>query len=210
MNDKQKESDAIHQHLLEIAPTISDALSKAISTNGPLTLPPAPHVPFAAQLCRTVAGQQLSTKAAQSIWNRVLESAGNAPLLDYVAAAQPDTLRRCGLSDAKVKTIIGVAQAAQRGQLDAADLSQMDSTQRAKQLTALWGIGQWTADMMGIFYFADADIWPDGDVTARNTLEKLTSKRRKREKTAAHFAPYRSYLALHMWRYVDTASSTLA
>ncbi|MEM8810884.1 MAG: DNA-3-methyladenine glycosylase 2 family protein, partial [Cyanobacteria bacterium P01_G01_bin.38] len=76
---------------------------------------------------------------------------------------------------------------------------------RAQRLTAIWGVGQWTADMMSIFYFGDPDIWPDGDVTARTNLIQLTSARRKTTLTAARFAPHRSYLALYMWRHSDAA-----
>lgn len=92
---------------------------------------------------------------------------------------------------------------AQTGQLDQTELMPLHASQRSDRLTQLWGVGQWTANMMNIFYFGEPDIWPNGDVTARKTLEKLTSKRRKTINTAARFAPYRSYLAFHMWRYVD-------
>ena len=74
---------------------------------------------------------------------------------------------------------------------------------RNERLTALWGVGPWTADMMNMFYFGEADIWPDGDLAARKTLEGLTSKRRKTVRTAAHFKPYRSWLALYMWAHLD-------
>ena len=98
-----------------------------------------------------------------------------------------------------------IAKAARAGELDAAELSKVAHAVRAERLTAIWGVGQWTADMMGIFYFGDRDIWPDGDVTARKTLAKLTSRRRKTVRTAERFAPYRSYLALHMWRHADAS-----
>jgi DNA-3-methyladenine glycosylase II len=57
--------------------------------------------------------------------------------------------------------------------------------------------------MVNLFYFGEEDIWPEGDVTARKTLISLTSKRRKTVRSAERFAPYRSYLALYMWRWVD-------
>lgn len=121
----------------------------------------------------------------------------------YFAEVEPGLLRACGLSGAKVKAVRAIAEAALSHQLDATELSLLSATERTLRLTALWGVGQWTADMMNIFYFGEPDIWPDGDVAARKTLEKLTSKRRKTARTAALFSPYRSYLALYMWRYVD-------
>lgn len=205
-------SSEIHQRFLVAARELSPVLEGAIARNGPLELTLDQQMPFAERLCRVIAGQQLSTKAARAIWNRVIISAAAVPetvpeqsLIDYFAAVDPAVLRACGLSGAKVRAIGGIAQAARAGQLDATELGAMDYGDRTQRLTALWGVGQWTADMMSIFYFGDADIWPDGDVTARKTLERLTRKRRKTTRSAASFAPYRSYLALHMWRHVDAA-----
>ncbi|MEM9088222.1 MAG: DNA-3-methyladenine glycosylase 2 family protein [Cyanobacteria bacterium P01_F01_bin.53] len=194
----------IHHRLIDVAGELSTTLTQAITQNGPLAIAPKQDTPFAQRLCRAVAGQQLSVKAASSIWSRVL---GQVPvdmaMVDYLADAAPDSLKGCGLSGAKVRTLGEIAQAAQAGKLNAEALGQLDHTARTQHLTALWGVGQWTADMMGIFYFGDTDIWPDGDVTARKTLEKLTSKRRKTTRTAARFEPYRSYLAFHMWQHAD-------
>ena len=97
-----------------------------------------------------------------------------------------------------------IALATLANQLDESLLSELDHEERTHCLTEIWGVGQWTADMMGIFYFGDPDIWPDGDTTARKNLERLTSRRRKTVRTAARFAPYRSYLALYMWHQADT------
>ena len=197
-------SEDIHKQIQAVASTLSPELGFAIKQNGSLKLVAKQDRPFAEQLCRTVVGQQLSLKAAASIWGRLVTSVPvGKNLTDYLTRADSAVLRNCGLSGAKARTVVAIAQAAQSNQLDSKVLSALSHAERTKSLTALWGIGQWTADMMGIFYFADADIWPDGDVTARKTLEKLTSKRRKTSRTAVQFSPYRSYLALHMWRYVD-------
>jgi len=196
---------------LAIAPTLSPNLTAAIEKNGPLTLvtpqsKPFTENPFAERLCRAVTGQQLSARAAGTIWNRVLASLPeNETMIDYFAQVEPDVLKSCGLSRAKIKTVKAIAQADQQRQLDPTELGQLGHTERTQRLTAIWGIGQWTADMMGIFYFGDENIWPEGDLAARKTLERLTSKRRKTLRTAARFAPYQSYLALHMWKYVDAS-----
>ncbi len=197
----------IQARFAAIAQELSPALVAAIETIGPIDLVPRRDAPFPAVLCRAVAGQQLSVAAARTIWGRVVESAIDGgeqrSLIEHLAQAEPDTLRACGLSAAKAKAMGAIAIASLEGQLEAEALEQLEHSERSQRLTALWGVGQWTADMMGIFYFADPDIWPDGDVTARKTLEKLTSVRRKTTRTAARFAPYRSYLALYMWRQAD-------
>lgn len=197
-------SQAIHAKFVEIAQELSGELANAIANTNPLCLNPNQDFPFSERLCRAVAGQQLSVKAAATIWGRVVNSADDQPLVDYFATVSPDTLRGCGLSAAKAKAMQAIALAAHSNQLDETILRELDHDARTRCLTEIWGVGQWTADMMGIFYFGDPDIWPDGDTTARKNLERLTSRRRKTVRTAARFAPYRSYLALYMWHQADT------
>lgn len=198
-------SKAIYSRFVEIAGELSPVLADAIATLGPIELIPRQDSPFPERLCRAIAGQQLSIKAAASIWGRVVDRVGDRSLIEHFAEADPDALRACGLSAAKAKAMRAVALAALAGQLDAEALGGMAGCDRAQRLTAIWGVGQWTADMMSIFYFGDPDIWPDGDVTARTNLTQLTSARRKTTRTAARFAPHRSYLALYMWRHSDAA-----
>jgi DNA-3-methyladenine glycosylase II len=196
-------SAEIHDRFITISQDLSPELAAAIARIGPLELVPRRDAPLPERLCRAVAGQQLSVKAAASIWGRVVESAGDKSLIDHFAIVDPQVLRDCGLSGAKAKAMGAIAAAALAGELDAEVLGGMETAARTQRLTQIWGVGQWTADMLSIFYFGDADIWPEGDTTARKTLERLTSARRKTVRTAARFAPYRSYLALYMWRQAD-------
>jgi len=197
--------ERIHTRLLATAAELSPPLAAAIAATGPLSVPRrAPGVALEDRLFRAVAGQQLSVKAAATIWARVEASAGRRRLVNHLAEVDPAALRACGLSGAKARSMRAIAEAARAGELDPDDLRSLDHTQRSLRLTAIWGVGQWTADMIGLFYFADPDIWPEGDVTARKTLRHLTSPRRKTTLSAARFAPARSYLALHMWRCADS------
>lgn len=200
INSKEK----IHHQFIRIASGISESLAYGIQQVGPVDLQANYSIPLAQHLCRSVASQQLSVKAARTIWNRVVLAANDVPLTEFFIEENIEVLRSCGLSAAKTKTMCGIAQMARAGDLEAADLGKIGHTARSKHLTSLWGVGQWTADMISIFYFGDEDVWPDGDLAARKTLEKLTSRRRKTMRTAARFAPYRSRLALYMWEYQDT------
>lgn len=196
-------SDIIQHHLVQIAQSLSSELAEAIVTLEPITLTPHLDRPFPERLCRAVVGQQLSVKAAASIWQRVLEQAEGSSLMDFLHQAQPETLRACGLSAAKARAMGAIAPTAQAGKLEGSDLTALSVAERTQQLTALWGVGQWTADMMQIFYFGEPDIWPDGDTAVRKTIERLTDRTGQTQQTAAQFAPYRSYLALYLWRYLD-------
>lgn len=193
----------VHTRLLEAAEADFPDLHAALARLGPLPFPRRDAHPFPQYLCRAIAGQQISVKAAAAIWARVEASAGETALLDHFQADNFDCLRGCGLSNAKTRTIIAIADTHRTLGLDADELRALSVPERTERLTAMWGVGQWTADMMNMFYFGEEDIWPDGDVAARKTLERLTSKRRKTVRTAERFKPYRSWLALYMWAHVD-------
>ena len=193
-----------HQHCIEVARGLSPRLVEAIERGGPIVLAADDSRPLAERLCRSVAGQQLSVKAARSIWSRVAAAAGDVPLVDFFIEPNQAVLRSCGLSGAKARSLCQIAEEARAGRLEAEELRGLDPAERTRRLTTLWGVGQWTADMVSIFYFGEPDVWPEGDIAARKTLERLTSLRRKTLRTAARFAPYRSHLALYMWRHVDT------
>lgn len=196
-------SEEIHRHFVEIASGLSPVLSEAIARLGPVDLRADDSQPLSIRLCRSVAGQQLSVKAARSIWDRVLSTAGEESLMEFFVEANADAIRECGLSAAKTRAMCAIAREARQGRLEADEFRHLNHVARSGRLTALWGVGQWTADMISIFYFGEEDIWPDGDIAARKTLERLTSPRRKTVRTAERFAPYRSRLALYMWRHVD-------
>lgn len=200
MSSRQNE---IHDQFIKIAADLSPDLNQAIIEVGSVELQPNNLMPLDHRLCRSVTGQQLSVIAARTIWGRVMEAAGDTPLSEFFVEENRELMRNCGLSAAKVRSMCGIAEEARNGRLEKNDFQAMDHKTRSKHLTQLWGVGQWTADMISIFYFGDEDVWPDGDLAARNTLIKLTSKRRKTVRTAERFAPYRSHLAIYMWEYKD-------
>lgn len=198
-------SEAIHQRFLEIAAPLGTGLLEALHTVGVLdAIRPRVGVPLTDALCRSVAGQQLSVTAARTIWGRVLGRASGQKLQAFLLDVDPSELRACGLSGAKARAMRAIAEAFSSGALDDDLLRELGHEERREALTSVWGVGPWTADMISMFHFGDVDIWPDGDVTARKTLERLTSRRRKTVRTAERFAPHRSYLALYMWRFADS------
>ena len=196
-------SSEVHKYFIKTAGEFSNNLVGAFRQVGPLEFKPDDTLPLAHRLCRSVAGQQLSVVAARTIWNRVLKASGETALTDFFIAENAEIMKNCGLSAAKVRSMCGIAEKARNGGLNRSELQELNHQERSKLLTSLWGVGQWTADMISIFYFGDEDVWPDGDLAARKTLKLLTSNRRKTVRTAERFAPYRSWLALYMWEYKD-------
>jgi DNA-3-methyladenine glycosylase II len=95
--------------------------------------------------------------------------------------------------------VLHINAAASRGVFAALHGIPHDS--RSESLCAIWGIGQWTCDMMALFYYREPDIWPEGDLAVQRVFRSYIG-RRKPARAAALFAPHRSLLALYMWRLV--------
>jgi DNA-3-methyladenine glycosylase II len=197
-------ADAAHGFLVAAAALVSPALRDAIAHQGPLWFPDREDRGLALQLARAIVGQQLSTKAARSIWARLEAAAADAgePLAIFLRDDNWAALRACGISGGKVRALLGIAAADAAGRLDAAVVRAMEHGTRSAYLCDLRGIGQWTCDMVSIFYCHDEDVWPASDASVQRMFARLIGE--QPAATAAQgFAPYRSILALHMWRLLD-------
>lgn len=194
-------SQEIHEHFLHVSATVSSALNDAIARVGMIELTPRRDLALPEQLCRAVAGQQLSTKAAETIWGRIIDATAGKPLLPFILNSEPDVLRSCGLSNAKTKAIYAIADAFISQKMTESALAKMSAEERSKVLTSIWGVGPWTVDMVNMFYFCEADIWPGKDLAVSRGLQSLTSDDADINAIAERFKPYRSYLAFYMWCY---------
>lgn len=107
----------IHRQFIEIASEISPTLSDGIAKVWPIPFHPDNSLPLAHRLCRSVAGQQLSVKAARSIWERVITASEGAPLTEFIREQNTELLRSCGLSAAEVRSMCGIAIEARAGSM---------------------------------------------------------------------------------------------
>jgi DNA-3-methyladenine glycosylase II len=153
-------------------------------------------------LAHIVCGQQLSTASAAAIWGRV--TAAFDPLHhEAVRRARTDRLGRLGLSAAKIKTLKNIARelAAERLNLDV--LAEEDADAAHHTLTALPGIGPWTADVYLLFCLGHGDAWPAGDLAVQEAVKiGLGLKTRPTERQMAPIAePWRPLrgAAAHLW-----------
>ena len=158
--------------------------------------------PGFAGLAHIVCGQQLSTASAAAIWGRL--SAAFDPFdHDAVGRARADRLGRLGLSAAKIKTLKHLAReiAAERVNLDV--LAEEDADAAHHTLTALHGIGPWTADVYLLFCLGHGDAWPAGDLAVQEGVRLgLGLKGRPNAKQMAPIAePWRPLrgAAAHLW-----------
>jgi DNA-3-methyladenine glycosylase II len=194
--------EAVHAFLVAAAADLSPQLRDELLRIGPLWFPDREDRGLAMQLARAIVGQQLSAKAARSIWARIEAAAADTHLVGFLRVENAAALRTCGVSGNKVKALLSVGSAAAEGRLDAAAVRAMDHATRSTHLREIWGIGQWTCDMVSIFYCRDEDVWPAGDSSVQRMFAKFTGGR-KPAAAATLFVPYRSILALHMWHLMD-------
>ncbi len=197
-------SPELHRWFVAQAEALSGDLARDIAALGPVAFPDrADHGP-AAFLARTVVAQQISAAAARGIWGRIEQAAAarDTGIGEFLAAADDAALRACGLSGNKAKAVRAIHDAAAAGAL--AGLRGGDHAERSARLCRIWGIGPWSCDMLAIFYCREPDIWPAGDLAVQRVFRTYIGRRRP-AKAAARFAPFRSVLALYMWRMAGGA-----
>ena len=160
----------------------------------------------AGTMMRAIVGQQVSVKAAASMWNK-LEAAcgGNMDDLAAVAATPFDTLRAAGMSRQKAGYVHALAAAVATGQIDFGDLP-ADDEAAIVALTAIKGIGRWSAEIYLLFAEGRADVFPAGDLAVQIELgkimglEKRPTEKRTRE-LAEPWRPHRGALATFLWHH---------
>jgi DNA-3-methyladenine glycosylase II len=162
-------------------------------------------------LLRSIVGQQLSTKAARTIYGRMLELFdGHAPSPKQLLAADPDAIRAAGLSRPKIAYLRDLAQHVEEGELELDRLDELSDEKIIEELTAVKGIGDWSAHMFLMFHLGRPDVLPVGDQGIRNAvkiqyrLRKIPDPKRL-EKIARPWRPYRTLACLYLWSSLDNA-----
>ena len=182
---------------------------------GPLPLEPddrgRPQDHYGA-LVRSIAGQQLSVKAARSIWNRLIDRyGGRTPTPEEILKEEPEEFRAaCGFSRAKVASLRSLAEHVVDGRLELGKLQDLDDETVIAELVAVKGIGVWTAQMFLMFTLHREDVLPVGDLGVRNAAMRayeLPKPPAPDELTALAepWRPHRTRASLYLWRSLDNA-----
>jgi DNA-3-methyladenine glycosylase II len=158
--------------------------------------------PGFAGLAHIICGQQLSTASAAAIWARV-SKAFDPFEPDALRRARADRLGRLGLSAAKIKTLKAIARELSAARLNLDVLANEDADAAHNSLTALHGVGPWTADVYLLFCLGHGDAWPAGDLAVQEAVKiGLGLKARPTAKQMAPLAePWRPLrgAAAHLW-----------
>lgn len=168
-----------------------------------------PH-PYEA-LARAIVGQQLSTKAAGSIWARlVAPSGGSFPSPAELLEADPQSLREAGLSWSKVGFLRDLAERIDAGDMKLEALAELPDEDVIAELIQIKGVGAWTAEMFLIFHLARPDVVSTGDLGIRRAvqvaygLDDLPGPH-DLERIAEPWRPHRTLACLYLWRSLDNA-----
>ncbi len=158
-------------------------------------------------LMRSVVAQQISVRAADSIWARVEACVGQVTP-DSVVAQSEEALRGAGLTRQKARYVRDIAAAALAGRLSAERWTDEADEAVIEDLLALRGVGRWTAEMFLIFHLQRPDVLPLGDVGVRRAMERhyggdgaMTAD--EIERRGEPWRPWRTLATWHLWRSLD-------
>ena len=173
---------------------------------------PRPHEDLYLALLRAIVSQQISTKAAAAIWKRfqALFPPEGYPEPREVLALSEDELRAAGLSRQKAGYLKAIAEYNERGLLDYEHLTSLSEDAFTQHLTAIKGVGRWTAQMLQMFALDQPDVFAEGDLGVQNAMRKqyrLEETGRALQKRmiiiAEPWRPYRSLACKYLWQSLD-------
>ena len=157
-------------------------------------------------LIRSIVGQQISVRAADTIWDKIVNEAKEIrPEIIY--SMDENTMRDCGLSKRKVEYMKAVSEKWLNG-YDKINWHELSDEAVTEKLVEIRGIGKWTAEMILIFTLMRPDIFPMGDIGAIRALEKIYNKGQKMnkeqiEEIVKKWKPWRTIATWYLWRSID-------
>src|SRR5262245_55155044 len=159
-------------------------------------------------LARAICGQQISVKAAQSVWNRICICLDQEITPAAVIAQNRKKLRACGLSDRKTEYIADLAQHFADGRIHARDWPRMTDEEIIAELTDVRGIGRWTAEMFLMFNLLRPDVFPLDDLGLQKGIRANYFKGRKvslgrMRKLGESWRPWRTVATWYLWRSLE-------
>ena len=190
------ESDIAHKNLLRIAKEKNfDLFEKYLQKSEPVEINLS-SLPLVEYLSSVVVSQQLSTKAAKTIWSRV------HPIINAHTNYQnlETALQSAGLSKSKSNYVIGLINNLDLSSLQRIDLKQLSNIEFENLLISNKGIGPWSVHMTRMFFLGDTDVMPINDLGIKHAHKYFFSEHEMNEKFYEPFRPWRTYLSLLMWK----------
>tara|TARA_Y100000590_G_scaffold199532_1_gene226643 strand:+ start:420 stop:1046 length:627 start_codon:yes stop_codon:yes gene_type:complete len=159
-------------------------------------------------LCRTIVGQQISTKAADSIWSKFEKKCKKRIVPNTVLKLPSRDLKKAGLSRQKVSYLKNIAKNFINKSFDVRELKKMDDDEAINYITKLKGLGVWSAEMFLMFNLNRSDIFPIKDIgllraISKNYKTSYPPSKRFLNKISRRHSGYRTVFTWYMWRSID-------
>ena len=196
-------------HLLGCGDRVMEDLVRRIGPLGPAEKRRGRPDDAYGSLVRTIVGQQLSTKAARSIYGRLTALFdGRPPTPDELVSTDDEPLRACGLSRPKIRYLRDLADRVISGELDLRSLHDLPDDEVIGQITAVKGLGRWSADMFLMFHLGREDVLPVGDLGVRRAAERAYGLPEIPDAETLQFlarpwSPHRTLASFYLWESLD-------
>ena len=167
-------------------------------------------------LVRTIIGQQLSTKAARSIYGRLTALfEGRPPTPEELLSTDDEPLRACGLSGPKVRYLRDLAERVISGGLNLPSLDDLPDEEVIRQITAVKGLGRWSADMFLMFHLGREDVLPVGDLGVRRAVERAYDlpeipDAESLQNIARPWSPHRTLASFYLWESLTLDNTSVS
>jgi DNA-3-methyladenine glycosylase II len=200
--EKLDSADALARHLKALLRR-DKRLRAVLKTAGPFEI--RKTEPGFAGLAKVICGQQLSVASASAIWSRFALLEGALQPSSYLSLTEQQ-IRSIGFSAGKFRTVRAVAEAAVGGHLDFASLGELPAEEAVAALTAIKGVGPWTAEIYLMFCVNHPDIFPSGDLALQKAVAHalgldVRPVGKALDAISEAWAPHRAAAALLFWRY---------
>ena len=190
----QKAKEYLSQRDEVLAQVINDYAGESLASRGSAFF----------SLARAIVGQQISVKAADSVWKKLENNIGE--VIPYnILYANPEILRGAGLSRQKVVYLTEIASFFAKNQ---PNWHEKDDEQVIKELTSIKGIGKWSAQMFLMFHLLRANVFPIADIGLQKAIERNYNAGgkmplAKMQELAENWQPYRTVASWYLWRSLD-------
>ena len=177
-----------------------------IKKHGPCNIKPRNKSEYFESLVREIISQQLSGKAASTIYGRFKENVVDVTPVN-ILRKRDLTLRNCGLSYAKVSYVKDLAKKVEDDELELYNLKDLEDEKVIEELVKVKGIGKWTAEMFLMFSLARPDVFPVDDLGIRKGVQKLYNKDLNIKEMgiiASRWKPYRTTVSWYVWKLLDS------
>lgn len=204
----------------QVLPTLrkrDPKISWLIDKVGPFEMGPPRQRTHLEALCRSIVFQQLSGKAASTIFGRFRElwPGGEFPTAEKIMQKPDEILRGCGLSGQKVSYLRDLCQKLIDDPHFLSDVDDLDDEAVIDRLTSVRGLGRWTCEMFLMFHLGRLDVWPVGDLGVRKAVQRLHGldelpPPKQMQALGAPYAPYRSVASWYLWRLLELPAEAMS